>query len=114
MNALNRFIAVLLALAIAAAGVIAIIAGWSEAGATIVGYWFPALRLWLMRQHAPTGGHWLILLGGFGGVLLGLLFLIAELRPLQRREDILTLVDAPEGTVEIVVDSIRRLTDHVA
>ncbi len=112
MNLFNRLVVVLLDLALIAASVLTAVAT------------FPAGNRWLARElpglarllelvptYAPE--RYSVLVGAVAVALVGLLVLALELRS-QRHEERLQLSADRTGSVEILIDSIRRLADHVA
>jgi hypothetical protein len=110
MNALNRGLAILLGLLLfaggAAAAVVVSVPEWRQA----IDAWLPQgmeqLSVLLEQQ-------WDLLFGGFVVAVIGLALLLVELRT-QRAASQLVLREDSAGEVTILVDSTRRLVDHVA
>jgi hypothetical protein len=109
MNALNRGLAILLGAVLLAGGAAAALAvSWPSWRAGIDG-WLPQAMEQvsvLLGQPAEVAGVGILV------ALLGLALLLAELRP-NRAESQLLLREDSAGEVTILVDSTRRLVNHV-
>src|SRR4051794_24377856 len=113
MNMFNRVVVVALLLALFVGGAAVGFAALDAPSRLMIVHALPWAGPLLERVPARAPASWNAAAVSGGVALIGLLLLILEVRPDRGPERVL-LSDDPGGEVAVVLESIRRLVEHVA
>jgi hypothetical protein len=113
LNLFNRFVIILVLAVTLAASAAWAVAALDATSRLMLAHYLPWTGSLVERLPARGPAAWNVALGSSLVGLVSLLLLLLELRPDRGPERVL-LSDEPGGEVAVVLESIRKLVEHVA